>query len=233
MKLRRWLVLACLGLNCFPAHATTYPNYFWDVRGVIRDWKTKAPVKGALVLVFFDGAPMHQGANVEQGDYPDLPKTGTEGAFFATSVLYRSPPKERPETIEVVVLAEGYKTAREVFKASDAKFEPYSQENLLSKGLIELPNVDIPSYDYLNSEAPYAFPIKDSEQVVRVARACVRRSGWDYSHHDLQHPVVQPPEPTNPAWRLFFPLQENRVKGGQIVVILDSKTGRCVFGHGK
>ena len=75
------LFLLCWLLPQGYVYATKWPNYYWDIQGSVKDWNTKKPIQGARVLVFLDGASMHQGFNPEQGDYPDIPQTSAKGIF--------------------------------------------------------------------------------------------------------------------------------------------------------
>jgi hypothetical protein len=131
-----------------PANATKWPNYYWDAVGTVRDWKTKKPIKDVMVLVFLEGAPMHQGWNPEQGDYPDVPRTSGEGKFFATAVLYRTPPQERPKGLEIVVLAEGYRTNRVQLTETQVRFDVYPEMwHSNSFGSIHIPDIEISRYE--------------------------------------------------------------------------------------
>ena len=225
------LFLLCWLLPQWNVDATKWPNYYWDIQGVVKDWNTKKPIQGARVLVFLDGASMYQGFNPEQGDYPDLPQTSAQGIFFATALLYRTPPKDRPETIEAVVMAEGYRTERFKFAAQDVIFEVYPNKQTNSFGLIQLPVLEISRYEHL---AGGSFLVKDSEAAVRTARAAVFRRGLDTSSHDMGKPqsVQESVSENRKVWRVAFGLKEP-VKGGQIVVTVDAKTGRCRIGFGE
>ena len=220
--------------SCFSwvlsASALEYPVYYWDVRGTVKDWSTKQPVAGALILVFLDGAPqMDFGFNPEQSDYPDLPRTSTSGQFTAKAVLYRTPPKTRPDRLEVIVLAPGYRTERFSFSSSDGKL---TEDGELRT--IDLPDIEVAKYqDLVGSEQL----VSDRQQAERLARLTIQRNQVDTSMHNMAAPesVEEVTWKGRKAWRVSFrtlPVNELR-KGGQLLVLIDAATGQSEIGAGE
>ena len=77
---------------------------------------------------------------MKQKDFPDLPATSSDGKFTASAW---SPFTASPRTIEIVVLAHGYRTERFKLLANQVEFE---RDNTV----IKLPELKVATYEALN-----------------------------------------------------------------------------------
>ena len=124
-----------------PVSSTELPIAVFEVHGVIKDWKTNNGVPDAKVLVFIDDmSTMNYGDRDRQKDFPDLPATSSDGKFTASAW---SPFTASPRTIEIVVLAHGYRTERFKLLANQVEFE---RDNTV----IKLPELKVATYEALN-----------------------------------------------------------------------------------
>jgi hypothetical protein len=139
------LLLITVALFDIPTvRSTEMPIAVFEVHGVIKDWKTNNGVPDAKVLVFIDEiSTMNYGYQDRQKDFPDLPATSGDGKFTASGW---SPPAAsgfQPRTIEIVVLANGYRTERFKLLANQVAFE---KDNTV----IRLPELKVATYEELN-----------------------------------------------------------------------------------
>ena len=205
--------------------ALELPVSYWDVRGTVKDWSTKQPVAGALILVFLNGASvMKFDFNPEQSDYPDLPRTSTSGQFTAKAVLYQTRPNTRLDRLEVIVFAPGYRTERFSFSSSEGKL---SEDGTLRT--IDLPEIELAKYqDLVGSEQL----VHDAKQAERVARLTIQRNQVDTSGRNMETPesVEEVTHNGRKAWRVIFgskqPVDGPRVVGGELMVLIDAATGQ-------
>ena len=208
--------------------AREHPVLYWDVLGTVRDWKTKQGIPDALVLVLLNGSThMNFGFNPAQSDYPDLPRTDMRGHFVAKAVLYQAArTKPKPETIELVVLAPGYRS--EKFRMSSSEG---SLSNLPNSQQVTVKDIELIKYDDLvDTEL-----VSDASEACKLAQLAIRRKHLNVSKHELRQPEsVENIILSNgrKVWRVAFALI-TRTKGGQIVVLIDCKTGKAEVGVGE
>jgi hypothetical protein len=125
-----------------PVSSTELPIAVFEVHGVIKDWKTNNGIADAKVLVFIDDiSTMNYGSQDRQKDFPDLPATSGDGKFTASAW---SPFTSSPRTIEIVVLANGYRTERFKLLANQIEFEN-------NNTVIKLPELKVATYEALNA----------------------------------------------------------------------------------
>jgi hypothetical protein len=128
-----------------PVFSEELPIALFELHGVIKDWKTNNGVADAKVLVFIDDiSTMNDGSRDRQKDFPDLPATSGDGTFTASAWSPFTPMGSAPRTIEIVVLANGYRTERFKLLASQVEFE---KDNTV----IKLPELKVATYQELNA----------------------------------------------------------------------------------
>ena len=95
--------------------ATKFPSIRFQVRGVIKDWETKQPIKDVHLIIFLNDASYTDNNGwVPDNDFPHFPSTDEKGQFSAAARLYRGQEIEINK-IEVIAFHERYRSERFVF----------------------------------------------------------------------------------------------------------------------